>query len=80
MIRVRLEIVPGGDESRARQIGELHIWNVAERGEDTCDYHGWIEAEGEAGRRAVEVRRHWRPAGAWQLVMLALQDVLGGRR
>lgn len=79
MIRVRVEIVPGGDESRARQIGELHIWNTTDHGDECADYHGWIESESKE-RVALEVRRHWRPSGAWQLVMLALQATLGGRR
>jgi hypothetical protein len=78
MIRVTLEIVPQGDEPKARRSGQLEVWHVHEDADQMADYRGWVETDGQ--RKPLEVRRHFRPAGAWQLVMLALQDALGGRR
>lgn len=79
MIRVTLEMVPHGDESKTRQIGALEVWHVSENAEQMANYEGlllsWHE-NGPVTETKVSVHKHWRPAGAWQLVMLALQSVL----
>lgn len=38
MIRVTFELLPGGDESRARTIGIMEIANVETRLDNTADY------------------------------------------
>jgi hypothetical protein len=38
MLRVTVEVVPGGDEDRAREIMKLEIWNVGGP-EHAAEYH-----------------------------------------
>jgi hypothetical protein len=75
MLRVRLEMVPGGDESRACDIGSVHIWNMVDHGivaGDTADYAYLISDHDGGDIGGGTVREHRRVDGAWALVHKAL--------
>jgi hypothetical protein len=69
MLRLTLEVVPHGNESRARTIGVIEIVN-------TGDHPGRPEYgnyRGTMGDREVEVTHHRRDDGAWKLVRRVLR-------
>jgi len=75
-MRVRLEIVPHGDEGRVREIGRLDIFNKGhlEHAPGICEY-GVIElTTRSAGLHDASVY-HLRNEGAWKLVRNALEDL-----
>lgn len=74
-LRVTVEIVPLGDESRKRELGRMDISNITydrtkenEYGE-IADYI--VRSE---GRSAYNVRGHRRSNGFWTLVRKALNS------
>jgi hypothetical protein len=80
MLRVRLEIVPFGDESKAREIGRLDIFNKQcdfnhINNEVMCQY-GVIELDKEKNTGAMysEDIPHYRQDGAWKLVRKVLDE------
>lgn len=81
MLIVKLEIHPGGDSSRAREIGRLEIANISELA-DVSDYLYKFPSADPFISRAGKVTGHQRnqPAGAWQLVRKVLNDAFGGKR
>lgn len=70
MLRVRLEIVPGGDERRVREIGKLEICNVSELA-DVSNYCFQIWTDGRCQTTSI-VSNHVRSDGAWALVRKAI--------
>lgn len=64
-LRVRLEIVPYGDETFAREIGRLNIHNVGEGEDGACAYR--VDGHGTV--------LHKHESGAWRLVMKAIKDL-----
>lgn len=81
MLRVRLEIVPFGDEDRVREIGRLEIANVTAEGlvahgdykvRFETDTRDGLESEGE-----YHFGKWPRDLGAWRLVQAILRLVVG---
>lgn len=79
-LRVKLEIVPFGDESRTREIGRLDIFNQGEvpRTDGLYNY-GVIELTPTRGWLWSDSVVHERQKGAWELVRNVLEsfDILG---
>lgn len=74
-LRVKLEIVPLGDEDRVREIGRLDIFNKGEAAFGHYKY-GVIEFDpenNEAGMLRSDIL-HRRHLGAWELVRKVLQE------
>lgn len=72
-LRVKLEIVPFGEEDKAYEIGRLDIFNKGDAGNSQCEY-GVIEFDTEnnqAGMYAATVL-HRRDQGPWVLVRKVL--------
>lgn len=72
MIRVTVEIVPGGDEARARQIGMLEIGNQSGLAA-ISDYAVRVTTQDENEKRVkvLGVYGHRRSDGFWPLVAMA---------
>lgn len=82
MMVVKVEVWPGGDESRAKEIDRLYIWNVSRLAE-VSDYR--YTDEDPRGRQgdipwAGWVRGHRRIEGAFALLHKALTDYFEGSR
>jgi hypothetical protein len=78
MLRIILELVPFGDESRARRIGVGHIANVSELSSQACDYRFEFEQEPWQGRTFGPYVGHitnWprKDRSAWEIVHAALK-------
>ena len=76
MLRVKLEIVPFGQEKMARQIGELRIVNDVSH-PDRPEYGNYkvaLDIDGVFYGLGT-VKNHLRSAGAWPLVRKALKAV-----
>lgn len=71
-----LTVHPGGDASRAHQIGRLEIANVSQLA-DVSDYSVMMVEPERV--RMVEVRGHRRADGAWPLVRRAIAAVMRRR-
>lgn len=78
MLRVRLEIVPFGDESRTREIGRLDIFNKGEVRKTPlgrlCSY-GVIDLTKNQEGLYIDDIVHLRETGAWPLVRKVLTMV-----
>lgn len=72
VLRVKLEIVPFGDETKIREIGRLDIFNKGQIGH--AHKYGVIDLGEEPGLFSDEVI-HYRPDGAWELVKSAIEDL-----
>lgn len=72
MLRLTLEILPNGDESRRQVIGELDVWNVSDLA-PMSDYAYRLQGGGTP-ERAGHVRSHPRKRGAWELIWRVLCD------
>lgn len=71
-LRVKLEIVPYGDEDKAREIGRLDIFNKTG---GIVSRYGVIEmTPGTGGLHNKEIL-HRRDLGAWKLVKDALDEL-----
>lgn len=67
MMRVTVDIIPEGNEDRAREIARLEIWNRDEEPLPICDY-GW---EAKLDTHEMPIRgevRHRRDLGWYPLV------------
>ncbi len=69
VLRVKLEIVPFGDEDKAREIGRIDIFNKGQIGnyEGFCSY-GVIQLDKNNEGLFDEDVNHVRSHGAWALV------------
>jgi hypothetical protein len=81
MLVVRIEIHPGGDSSRKREIGRLEIANLSDLAavsDYECTFFEQSTIPGEPMRRhdSFGVYDHKRSDGAWKLVLRALKGWL----
>ncbi len=78
MIRVVIELVPNGDEKRARVLAEGRIVNVGENG-DEGDYRVTLSHRDEPSRVWMTglVRKFDRRRGPWQLLYKAMGVTVG---
>ena len=76
VLRVKLEIVPYGDEANAREIGRLDIFNkgAVRRIGDHCEYGVIDLTKGKEGLYQ-ESLMHERKQGAWELVRRAIHHL-----
>ena len=73
MLRVIVEIVPGGREREKRVIGELEISNITELAEDS-DYRVVARLEGKTQKPFV-IKSHRRSLGWGPLVVRIIQEL-----
>ena len=78
VMRVKLEIVPFGEEEAAREIARLDIFNMGHKLEGTYEY-GIIEFDREKNIGGLHKHTVWhdRMNGPWELVKKALLLPLG---
>lgn len=74
VMRVKLEIVPLGEEDMAREIGRLDIFNMGPRPFGHCEY-GVIELAPKTGGLHTRTILHRRDLGAWRLLEKCLQEL-----
>lgn len=79
MLVIKVELWPGGDPKKAREIGRLGLANVSNLNEDS-DYV-FVSANDRGEIAEGVVRSHKRSAGFWKLVqrMTAAADRGGNR-
>ena len=66
MIRVKVDLVPYGDEDNTSQIGELVLANVANLGLGIYKYKAVLKTDmGEVTYKTVD---HMRQSGFWELI------------
>jgi len=72
MLRVTIELVPFGDETRARVIGTGKIWNDGTSDERPIygNYEGVIDG------RKIRVEGHERSHGVWALLLACLKQLI----
>lgn len=70
MLRVTVELLPGGNEARKRTLGRLDIANDATGDSTTGNYAGVLHAEytGTNGRRGRVTGFHRQRQSCWSLV------------
>ena len=83
MIRVTMELLPGGDDTKAKHLGSALIDNDASEGELRGDYKVVIYAGWDSGKRVWkkgEVKGFARKRlGPWDLLYQALKATVGER-
>ena len=83
MLRITIELVPYGDESRKRVLGIGEITNDAMGTHTTGNYHGrlskWAPKTGQTWRRGTVTNFKRKAHGPWDLVYLALAACVGDR-
>jgi hypothetical protein len=75
MIRVTIEVVPFGNEDRARKIGTLLLANDGEGTHETGNYayvYGYTDRDASMARGTI--KRFSRSQGAWALVRKILNS------
>jgi len=76
MLRIKIEIIPQGDETRTRTIGRFDIGNVSPPGQETCDYKvEWVTFESTSStvKETFYVTGHERAKGAYELCRRVLE-------
>lgn len=68
MLRVTVELLPGGSESRARKLGEILIRNDGTGTTTIGNYEGTLTAEYTQGRRARVCGFRRQRQSVWTLV------------
>ena len=79
VLRVKLEIVPFGDEENVREIGRLDIFNKGEAYGDMYEYGVIDLTPGQIGLIDRKIY-HERDDGAWKLVQNVLMNAPIGKR
>ena len=75
MLRVTVEMVPFGIESRKRTISTMEIVNTVGLATKYANYDVSVEISGE--KTTTKVKRFWRSRGAWNLIRKILNDNKG---
>jgi len=75
-LRVTLEIIPHGDESKNHEIGHLDINNIGHAAFGHCEYEilSFNTEQGSAGRFHKTIL-HRRNEGAWALAEKAINEL-----
>ena len=73
MLRMTVEIVPGGDYGRAREIAEVEVWNVSDL-EDVSDYRWEAKLEAQPVIQG-EVIGHRRASGWGPLIATVARQI-----
>lgn len=88
MIVIKLELWPGGDPNRARDLGSATIHNVTNLADDSAYEVRLLKGEHYAGKNAGKLYRRGRVEsfprrdkrfGPWELLALALEATVGDR-
>ena len=87
MIRVTVELCPGGDESKARVLGVGRIANDlwdsvvtnGAQGSYIATFSKWAPKQGETWKRAQVSGFDRIKRGPWDLLYLALRRAVGSR-
>lgn len=74
-LRVTLEIVPHGDETKKYKIGSMNISNLM--GSETCEYYAALYSDGETLLKETSdgTLVHKSSDGAWTLVKKAIESL-----
>lgn len=70
MIRVRVELVPFGDESNSKEIGQLVLANTGQRLFGECTYEAVLSSDDPVDQQPA-IRKsvsHFRKDGFWELL------------
>ena len=79
MLRLKLELVPFGDEDHAREIGRMVIANDGKSDHPAFGmYEAWLGPDNYTGKgpRYLRLDGHLRSQGAWVLVRDLLNRIL----
>ena len=74
MLVVTVEVWPGGDPLRKRNIGSMTLANMSELNE-CSDYEGFLH-HGDGHSDHITVQGHFRSRGAWELIRKALNKYI----
>lgn len=81
MLRITIELLPGGDDSAPQHLGTGYITNDGKgtqgSGNYDCSFSKWRSAEVWRRGRVVGFPRKTR--GPWDLLYRALRNAVGGR-
>ena len=78
MLRITVELVPFGDESNTRKIGEMVIANTGKNEYDPSlsDYQGWTAPDDHSGEPArFGMVQFDRSQSLWELIRVMLEAI-----
>lgn len=75
MLRVTVERVPYGDETRAERLGTLRIVNDGTGGAEVGNYD--VELDDQNGAATGRVDLYPRGWGAWPLIIASIEACIG---
>ena len=77
MLRLTIELVPFGDESRKKKIAEMVIANTGEGYEDNHCYEAWTAEDAWSGEPAMvgRLEQYDRRSSVWELVRMMLEAI-----
>lgn len=75
MLRITVELIPFGDEDRAKKIGEMVIANTGYYGGEHS-YEGWTAPDSHSGEPAMFGRVLFdRSQSVWELIKVMLKSM-----
>jgi len=76
MLRIKVELVPFGDESNVKQIGEIVIANAGMNKDGTFKYESWISEDSVGGepQKYIKIHSFDRARSFWHLIKLILME------
>lgn len=82
MIKITVEMCPGGDETKSRHLGTAKIWNDATGNISKGNYRFWFSRRGQPKSVWKEGRIEGFPRKRllmWDLLFRCLKDIIGQR-
>lgn len=82
MLRITIELLPMGDESRARHLGTAEIWNDGKGTIARGNYGARLSRRGQPNstwKKASITGFPRKRLGAWDLLYRILREAVGGR-
>ena len=78
MLRVIVELVPFGDESKKKRVGEMVLANDTRGYGDQASYEGWIAPDEWCGDPQMfgKVDRYDRRSNVWILIKMMIEECL----